>query len=207
MQSMPEEEMGRSRDRRNPACARCGAAETVVTTTRQRTAGQGGILYLGDGWKPYEESVRTTYRDREPSGIRPGWDILRPTKGIRLTQAVKHPKGRRLVRVQVRATIGEPVEQPDPVHIERFNGVLRDRLGCLTRKTHVFAKAIALWDALFSLTLFEHNWIRPHIALRLPLPQPDNGRRYDLRTTAMAIGLTDHAWTWTELLIKRGKAH
>jgi hypothetical protein len=40
----------------------------------------------------------------------------------------------------VRATIGEPVEQPYPVDIERLNGVLRDRLRCLTRKAHAFAK-------------------------------------------------------------------
>jgi hypothetical protein len=79
-------------------------AEAVVATTRRRTAGQVGIPDVSDRWKPYEETVRTTYRDREPSGIRPGWDYLRPTEGIRLTQAVKHRKGRRLVRVEVRAT-------------------------------------------------------------------------------------------------------
>jgi hypothetical protein len=180
-------------------------AETVVAATGQRTAGHVGIPYLSDGWKPYEEAVRSPYRDREPSGIRPGWDIERPIEGIRLTQTVKHRKVRRLIRVEVRATIGEPDEQPYPVHIERFNGVLRDRLGCLTRKTHAFAKEIALWDALFSLMRFEHNWIRPHIALRLRLPQPVKGRRYDQRTPAMAIGLTDHAWTWRELMLTRVK--
>jgi len=97
-------------------------AGTVVATTRKRTPGQVGIPYMSDGWKPYAETVRTTYREREPSGIRPGWDILRPTEGIRLTQAVKHRKGRRLVRVEVRATIVDLVEQPYPVRVERFNG-------------------------------------------------------------------------------------
>jgi hypothetical protein len=112
---------------------------------------------------------------------------LRPTEGIRLTKAVKHRKGRRLVRVEVRATIGDTVDQPYPVHIERFNGVLRDRLGCLTRKTHAFAKEIALWDALFRLTLFEHNWLRPHVALRMPLLPPVNGRRYVRRTPVASL--------------------
>lgn len=83
----------------------------------------------------------------------------------------------------------------------------RDRLGCLTRKTHAFAKEIALWDALFSLTRFEHNWLRPHLALRVPLSPPVNGRRYDRRTPAMAIGLTEHIWTRAEFLMLRGKAH
>jgi hypothetical protein len=182
-------------------------AETVVATTRRRTTGQVGIPYVCNGWRPYEATVRTTYRDREPSGIRPGWGYQRPTKGIRLTQAVKHRKRRRLIRVEVRATLGEPVEQPDPAHVERFNGVLRDRLGCLTWKTHAFAKEVALWDALLSLTFFERHWLRPHIALRVRLPQPVNGRRYDQRTPAMALGLTDHAWTWTEFMVARGKTH
>jgi hypothetical protein len=35
-------------------------AEAVVTTTRQRTAGQVGIPDVSDGWKPSAETVRTT---------------------------------------------------------------------------------------------------------------------------------------------------
>lgn len=31
------------------------------------------------------------------------------------------------------------------------------------------------------------------------------GRRYDRRTPAMVIGLTDHVWTWKELLLLRGR--
>jgi hypothetical protein len=120
---------------------------------------------------------------------------------------VKHRKGRWLVRVEVRATIGEPVAQPYPVHIQRFNGVLRDRLGCLTRKTHAFAKEIALRGALFRLILIEHNWLRPYIALRLPLPRPVDGRRHDRRTPAMAIGLADHTGTRTGFLMRRNQAH
>jgi hypothetical protein len=55
---------------------------------------------------------------------------LRPTEGIRLTQAVKHRKGRRRPeRVALRATIGDPIDQSYPVPIARFNGLLRDRLG------------------------------------------------------------------------------
>jgi hypothetical protein len=124
-----------------------------------------------------------------------------------LTRAAKHRKGRRLVRVEVRTTIGEPVTQPYLVHIERLNGVQRDRLGCLTRTTHAFAMDIALWDALFSLVLFDHNWLRPHVALRMPLSPPVDGRRYERRSPAMAAGLTDHIWSWNEFLVRRGKAH
>lgn len=176
-------------------------ARTVVATTRQRTRGHVGIAYLSDGWTPYPETIKEIYRDREPSGIRPGWNILRPTEGVRLTQAIKHRKGRRLDYVEVRATIGEQVDQPYAVHLERLNGTLRDRLGCLTRKTHAFAKDTTTWDALFSLALFEHNWIRPHNALRRLLPEPENERRYERRTPAMALGLAILPWSWETFLL------
>jgi hypothetical protein len=181
-------------------------AEAVLAMTKHGTIEQVGIPYVSDGWKPYAPTIRSTYRDRDPSGKRPDWDILRPTEGIRLTQAVKHRKCRRLERVEIRANIGEPIDQPYPVYIKRFNGVLRDRRGCLTRKTHAFAKEIALWDALFHITLFVHNWLRPHIALRIRLLEPEMGRYYDQRTPAMAIGLTDYVWTWGDFLRMRGKS-
>jgi IS1 family transposase len=175
-------------------------AEEIVTVTRDRTGASEAIMFVTDGWEAYETAVKRAYWERETAAANPNWAILKPTANVRLTQAIKHRKGRRLVRVAVRATIGAPAELPYAVHTERLNGVLRDRLGALTRKTHAFAKDIALWDALFSLTLFAHNWLRPHVALRLPLPQPTDRRRYDQRTPAMAIGLTDHTWSWNEFL-------
>jgi len=99
---------------------------------------------------------------------------LRVPEGVSLTQTIKHrdERGRRL-NVEIRATVGAAeVEQPVPVHIERLNGVLRDRLACLTRKTHAFAKSTATWDALFWLALFEHDWLRAHAALSQPSTVP-----------------------------------
>jgi hypothetical protein len=134
--------------------------------------------------------VHTGKRGRPP---------LRVPAGAALTQTVKRRDRRgRVVRVETRATLGAPVAQPVPVHGERLNGVLRDRLACLTRKTHAFAKRAVTWDALLGLALFEHNWLRPHPALRQPTDLP--GRRYEQRTPAMALRLTDHCWTWAEFL-------
>jgi hypothetical protein len=130
---------------------------------------------------------------------RPGRPPLRVPPELRLTQTIK-PRDRRgrLLRVERRATFGAPIADPAPVHSERLNGALRDRLACLTRKTHTFAKTAATWDALLGLALFEHNCLRPHPALRRLRAEP--GRRYRRRTPAMALGLTDHVWTWAEFL-------
>lgn len=152
-------------------------AEKIVTTTRARTGGSEEITYVTDGWEADEAAIKRAYWEREVSAHNPNWAILRPTGKVRLTQAVKHRKGRRLARVEVRATIGAPAALPDTVHLERLNGTLRDRLGCLTRKAHAFAKDAATRDALLGAALFAHNGIRPHGALRRPLAEPAAGRR------------------------------
>jgi hypothetical protein len=51
-----------------------------------------------------------------------------------------------------------------------------------------------------------YNFARPHMSLRLPLPhqaQPPVGLiqpKWQHRTSAMAAGLTDHVWSFKELL-------
>jgi hypothetical protein len=172
-----------------------------VRATRVRTAGHVGIAWISDGWAPYAETIADTYCD--PIAVSSGgrvWAVLHRTPGVRLTQVVKHRRGRRLDHVEVRATLGAPVDQPHTVHVERFNGVLRDRLGCLARKTHAFAKDPALWDAAVALLLFEQNWLRPHPALRQPVPEPTGHRRYLRRTPAMLLGLADRPWSWLDFL-------
>jgi hypothetical protein len=115
-------------------------------------------------------------------------------------KTIKRRRRGRVARVEVRRILGEPVDGPYPVHEERLNGVLRDRLNALTCKTHVFAKKVETWDALVILCWFEHNWLRPHRALREAGEGLPEGRRDRPRTPAMAIGLTDHIWTWEEFL-------
>ncbi len=170
-------------------------ADALVTATRIRTGRSERITYVADGWEAYESAVKRAYWERAVSAVNPNWPILKPTNKVRLTQAIKHRKGRRLVAVEVQATIGPPAALPYAVYLERLNGSLRDRLGCLTRKTHAFANTVATWDALFHLALFTHNWLRPHRALRRPLAVPTNGRCYEQCSPAMALGLTDHLWT------------
>jgi hypothetical protein len=87
---------------------------------------------------------------------------------------------------------------PGTIHVERVNGTFRDHLNALTRKTHAFAKRDDTWDALVGLQLFDHNFHRAHQALRLPF---EHGmHRYRQRSPAMALQLTDHLWSFQELL-------
>lgn len=177
------------------------AAPEVVEQTRARTAGRRGIVWVSDGSGSYEKWVKRVYRDPVRTG-RAGRPRLEQTPGVGLTQVIKTREGRRIVDVRVRHCFGPKPSRTHTVRIERRNGVLRDRLNCLTRKTHGFAKREATWDAAVTLSLFEENWMRPHRALRIKQAGLADGRRYLQRSPAMALGLTDRLWTWTEFLTR-----
>jgi hypothetical protein len=175
------------------------AAPRVVATTRRRTAGQRGGPWVSAGRRVYRRVLARVCRAPQRTGRR-GRPRLVRTPEVRLTQAVKRRHKGRVVGVRPRAVWGPARACPYVVYEERLNGVLRDRLNCLTRKTHACAKDLATWEAALALALVAINWLRPHPAVRLPLGPPHPGRRYQPRTPAMASGLTDHVWTWDEFL-------
>lgn len=140
-----------------------------MTLTLTRPRGRP-LKWCSDGWRGYAAILTRAYRQPVHSG-QPGRPPLVVPSGVRLTQTIKHRDAHgKLLSIEIRAALGEVIPQPATVHIERVNGTLRDRLNALTRKTHAFAKRDATWDALVHLQLFEHNWIRPHRTLRLPMP-------------------------------------
>jgi len=178
------------------------AAPPVVRLTRQRTAGRRGVPWVSDGRRVYRRLLARVYRDPQRTGRRGRPRLLR-SPGLRLTQAVKQRRRGRVVGVTPRPVWGPRSACPCVVYEERLNGVLRDRLNCLTRKTHAFAKELPTWEAAVTLVLFAHNWLRPHPALRVPLPYAQDGRRYRPRTPAMVLGLTEHVWSIEEFLHRR----
>jgi hypothetical protein len=178
------------------------AAPEVVWLTRKRTLGRRGCRWISDGHPAYLKAIRRVYRDPLRTG-RVGRPRLVSTPDVGLTQGVKERKGRRVVRVSVRHCFGPAPESPYTVRVERLNGVLRDRLGCVTRRTHAFAKHTRTWDAAAGLCLFEHNWMHPHRALRQQEAGLPDGRKYRRQSPAMVVGLADHLWSWAEFLTLR----
>ena len=174
--------------------------ERAVSSTVERTH-QRPLCWFSDGWQGYPSILERAYRQRVLTGKRGRPRLVVPER-ITLTQTIKHrDEHGRLLSVETRAALGALMEPTGTVHVERLNGALRDRLNALTRKTHAFAKRDATWDALVGLQLFDHNFQRAHRALRLPLV---NGvHRYQHRSPAMALGLTDHRWSFLELLTTR----
>lgn len=128
---------------------------------------------------------------------------LKPTPGVGLVQAVKRRRKGRVVGVDGSVVIGELVDCPYAVHQERFHGALRDRLACLTRKTHAFAEKVETRDAAVILAIFESNGLRPHRALQERAEDLPKGGQYRHRTPAMAVGMTDPIWSWEGFLTHR----
>jgi hypothetical protein len=156
---------------------------------------------LSDGWHGYGRILQRAYRKPVYTGKRGRPRLVTPS-ALSLTQTVKHRNERgRLLSVEIRATLGATIKSAGTVHVERLNGALRDRLAALTRKTHAFAKRDDTFDALVGLQLFDHNFQRPHRALRFPAC--DGKHRYQQRTPAMALGITNHLWSFQELLTTR----
>jgi hypothetical protein len=174
--------------------------EQAVTSTVERTH-QRPLSWFSDGWHGYRSILVRAYRQPVRTGKR-GRPAFVVPETLTLTQTVKHrDEHGHLVSVEIRAALGGGMEPAGTVHVERLNGALRDRLNALTRKTHAFAKRDATFDALVGLQLFDHNFHRPHRALRLPGGQ--GVHRYQQRSPAMALGLTDHLWSFQTLLTTR----
>jgi transposase-like protein/IS1 family transposase len=89
--------------------------------------------------------------------------------------------------------------------IERLNLTLRRALAPLARKSLAFCKQQEQMHRRVVFYQAYYNWARPHQSLREPLAEPVAAkgaiqRKWVPRTPGMAAGLTDHVWTFRELL-------
>jgi IS1 family transposase/transposase-like protein len=90
--------------------------------------------------------------------------------------------------------------------IERLNLTLRHALAPLGRKSWSFCKDRTQMRRRVVLFQAFYNFARPHMSLRLPLPESAPHAagliqpKWNPRTPGMAAGLTDHVWTFRELL-------
>ncbi|GAC1392957.1 MAG: hypothetical protein NVSMB38_18580 [Ktedonobacteraceae bacterium] len=168
-----------------------------MTLTVTRTQGRP-LKWCSDGWRGYAAILTRASRQSVRSG-QPGRPPLVVPPDVRLTQTIKHrDEHGKLLSIEIRAALGEVIPQPATVHIERVNGTLCDWLNALTRKTHAFARTRRSLGCSRPPATLEHNWIRPHRALRLPMPT--EMRRYQPCTPVMARGLSDHPWSWITFL-------
>ncbi len=132
-----------------------------------------------------------------------------------VAQAVKRYARRRVIGVvrrvvcgtqaavgeRLRATQGGATAVINTAYVERLQATFRSRLAPLARRTRAAARRRATLEAGMWLIGTTYNFCCAHRSLRLARrPSAAERRRWVERTPAQAAGLTDHRWSFYELL-------
>jgi len=172
------------------------------------------LLICVDGLSTYVQAIRRVFRDPLPRNHRTGRCRLQPWRGLYLAQVVKQYAGRRVASVTQRIVQGRrrAVERLiqrtqgaggiNTAYIERLNATFRARCHHLVRRGRGLAHQVPTLEQGMYLLGTVYNFCTFHRSLRLRRRgRPDRaGHRWQLRTPAMAAGLTDHRWRMHELL-------
>ena len=166
-------------------------------------------LLLTDGWKAYSPAllhvlgVVSRRRRRGTVGRKPNPRLVAP-KHLFYAQVVKvrNPAGH-VVEVRRRVVFGGPRRLLKQLRLrqlgttiqtafmERWYGTLRGLVAPLRRRTRCLSWSPTRHRGKVWLMVSLYNFVMPHKSLR-------QGRTQ--RTPAMAIGLTDHVWSYREYI-------
>jgi len=166
-------------------------------------------LFLTDGWKAYTAAllqvVGVVYRPRRRGkvGRKPKPRLVAP-QNLFYAQVVKvRDKAGHVVEVSRRVVFGGPRrfgkqlrlrqlgETIQTAFMERWYGTLRGLVAPLRRRTRCLSWSRTRHRGKVWLVVSLYNFVMPHKSLR-------QGRTR--RTPAMAIGLTDHIWSYREYI-------
>jgi IS1 family transposase/transposase-like protein len=189
-------------------------AKEVVAVTKARVAGIPA--FFSDGFTCYLAAliaafhVVTTFARTGKRG-RPRKPVCEPHPDLVYAQLVKQKKQGKRRTLSTRVVLGaERLTQLrltiSTALVERVNLTLRQALAPLARKTSSFCKDRERMRQRVVFFQAFYNVARPHMSLRRQLPMRERNRhgairpRWRERTPAMAAGLTDHVWTFRELL-------
>jgi transposase-like protein len=183
---------------------------TALVQKVRSCAVSAAILVCVDGLASYVTAFRRVFRQPMHTGRR-GRPRLVAEKGLLLGQVVKQYAQRHVVSVSRRVVQGtsEGISavvaathsgtQINTAYIERLNATFRSALAPLARRSRAIAHTDSVLAAGMSLVGCAYNFCWIHTSLRQLAPSGASLKWQD-RTPAMAAGITDHAWTMSELL-------
>src|SRR5215468_3762022 len=189
-------------------------AQEVVAATKARVAGIPA--FFSDGFTCYLAAliaafhVVTTFARTGKRG-RPRKPRCEPHPDLVYGQLVKQKKQGKLLTLSTRVVLGAERltylgYTISTALVDRLNLTLRQALAPLARKTSSFCKDRECMRQRVVFFQAFYNVARPHMSLRQPLPLHERTchgaiqPRWRQRTPAMAAGMTDHIWTFRELL-------
>ena len=188
----------------------------------------GVPCFFSDGFSCYltalievYHTLKTFPRTGKPG--RPKQPVKEPHPDLVYGQVVKKKHQGRLQELVYRVRCGAKRFEELGLSIstsllERLNLTLRQALAPLVRKSGSFCKDRTQMKRRVVLFQAFYHFARPHMSLRLPLPEQEPHAsglplpeqephasgliqlKWCHRTPGMAAGLTDHIWTFRELL-------
>lgn len=183
---------------------------TMLVQLVRSCAGSLAILVCVDGLASYVTAFLRVFRHPVRTGRR-GRPRLVLEEGLLLGQMVKRYVRRRVVSVERRVVRGteEAIATVlaathtgtgiNTAYIERLNATFRASLAPLVRRGRAIAHTEAVLTAGMWLAGCAYNFCWLHDSLRLRAPAGACWK-WQERTPAMAVGLTNHRWTMRELL-------
>ncbi len=176
----------------------------------------GVPAFFSDGFSSYLPALLEVYHQLKtfPHTGKPGrprQPVKEPHPDLVYAQLVKHKHQGRLHSLTARVCWGATrlVESGLKIStslVERFNLTLRHALAPLARKSLGFCKDRTQLRRRVVFYQAFYNFARPHQSLRQPLPTTDVAPlplfqpKWQPVTPGMAAGLTDHVWSFRELL-------
>jgi transposase-like protein/IS1 family transposase len=157
------------------------------------------LLVVTDGWKAYKDAFAKTFSVTERTG-KQGRPRRLPCPTFVLAQTVKWTEQGRTLGIRVCHLLGAvkaiapllPKEQVlNTAYIERINATFRQRLAGLHRRTRCLCTHEATLSSAVYLVGTVYNFCCPHRSL---------SGQGEVRTPAMAAGLTRQPWSVAELL-------
>ena len=183
-----------------------GLADALLRQIRRAAKCLRPLLVLTDGWATYPASIRRAFREKVKNTPGPGRACLHVWPDLHIGTVVKRTEKKRVVEI-TRTMAHGLLEQAEHLlarsrggevlntaFIERLNGTFRERLASLTRKSrHAASRLHALQTGMYLIGV-TYNFCIVHQEL-------SKEKHWDKACTpAMASGLTDHVWSFSELL-------
>jgi len=181
-------------------------ADRMMTQVRRCSQTACALLVCTDGWAAYPKSICRAFRDKVKATAGRGRCCLRVWPQLCIATVIKRAEKKRVVEVTRKMTRGtwEQAEQLlkesgggstlNTAFIERWNGTMRERLACLTRKCRHAARRVEALETGMYLIGCTYNLCFAHHELGKAKHKGASC------TPAMAAGVTDHLWSIQEVL-------
>jgi len=181
-------------------------ADALLEQVRRAAQILHPLLVLTDGWSAYPASIRRAFREKVKETARRGRARLCIWPELHIGTVIKRSKNKRVVEITRQMAHGL-LEQAEHLlqrsrggtmlntaFIERLNATFRERLASLTRKNrHAASRLHTLYTGMYLIGC-TYNFCVLHQELS---KEKHWGKAC---TPALACGLTDHVWSFSELL-------